>query len=363
MFNWILWSLVGEVLAGNLLAWERKDFPRSALIGDGTDGWQSGFALDPWYGSTNGRYASPATDFNTEDYPGGASAYGGGGASDNWLLRGEEVGQGSVTALVFSEDDDTLGLVFAHNQRSSFYLLGWSADSAPPPLEIIEGNTAGGELFLIRVAEGVPQLTERVPVDFSMAAWNSLTLSVDNGRVRGTINEILYIDWLDPNPLPAGQAGLYAYDAGWEGSYGATNVFFDLVTVYWTDEDDDGVGDDSDNCEFIVNPDQTDGDGDGVGDACEAPSPAEDTYPDIDLESDTDDINTDTDRAPAAAPLDGEDLVAAGCGCSTPGARLPSLALSVSAFFMAVWWYNRRSTHNLARAPRSYVETFAPQKS
>lgn len=37
-----------------------------------------------------------------------------------------------------------------------------------------------------------------------------------------------------------------------------------------TDSDDDGVPDESDNCPFYPNPDQTDSDGDGQGDVCSA---------------------------------------------------------------------------------------------
>jgi hypothetical protein len=38
--------------------------------------------------------------------------------------------------------------------------------------------------------------------------------------------------------------------------------------VTFSDDDDDGIPDDSDNCEFTANEDQADSDDDGVGDAC-----------------------------------------------------------------------------------------------
>jgi MYXO-CTERM domain-containing protein len=51
-----------------------------------------------------------------------------------------------------------------------------------------------------------------------------------------------------------------------EETIGAPRVFARLVDE---DGDGDGIGDASDNCVDVANPDQEDGDGDGIGDACD----------------------------------------------------------------------------------------------
>jgi MYXO-CTERM domain-containing protein len=51
-----------------------------------------------------------------------------------------------------------------------------------------------------------------------------------------------------------------------EESIGAPRVYARLLDE---DSDGDGIGDASDNCPTLENPDQADEDGDGVGDVCE----------------------------------------------------------------------------------------------
>jgi len=43
-----------------------------------------------------------------------------------------------------------------------------------------------------------------------------------------------------------------------------------MTPITESDEDDDGIADDEDNCVNDANADQADADGDGVGDACES---------------------------------------------------------------------------------------------
>jgi Thrombospondin type 3 repeat len=74
-----------------------------------------------------------------------------------------------------------------------------------------------------------------------------------------------------------------------------------------SDDDADGVPDNSDNCRIDHNPDQADTDGDGYGDAC----PPKHSEPDVGKQSDNiidDDDNCDFDYNPEQSDLDGDDI-------------------------------------------------------
>jgi len=87
------------------------------------------------------------------------------------------------------------------------------------------------------------------------------------------------------------------------------------------DDDEDGIGDDVDNCRGTYNPDQDDSDGDGLGDDCDAcPTDPDcdgdgvldgDDYCPADADCDGDGVTDDVDLCDAAAP-DGD---ADGNGC------------------------------------------------
>ena len=53
-----------------------------------------------------------------------------------------------------------------------------------------------------------------------------------------------------------------------------SEVVISMNPIRVSDEDDDGIADDDDNCINDANSDQADSDGDGVGDACETQQPA-----------------------------------------------------------------------------------------
>lgn len=295
----------GLARAGQIEVWARGDFgPRGDLVGQ--DGWEGGFSADPWRSSGHRAYSQ--TDLNNDDR--GGSAYGSGWAADNWVIRGEAVGQGGVEAEFVNEDDDTVGVVFAHNGRDTFYLAAYTEDNAPPPVGAIGQPT----LFLLRVEDGEATVLAARQMRFG-GNRRHMVLARDDHQLAVAVDGNIELRAEDPSPLPAGKAGMYAYDAGHDGWFNNTEAWFEGVRVFAWDEDDDGVPDDLDNCEKTPNPDQADSNGDGVGDACQDAAEPTDTG-----SADTGEPGQDGTPADTAAldPLQQEDLYATpACACSS----------------------------------------------
>ena len=287
--------------AGDITAWEIGDFGNGGRLAN-EDGWSNGYSEDTW-GSWQG-YAFPYTD----DSPSGGSApFGNGTAMDNWIVRGDSVNDGATEFELFNEDDDTAGIVFKQSSGKDFYLLAHYTDSAPYPLD----SAAGPSLALVRVEFGQGKVLGQVYDDkYSFEGTNqlqSIRVEYNDGDIRVLWNdsEVMLVE--DPQPLPAGRSGMYAYNNGYYDSRGDTALFASLSVSFW-DEDDDGVPDDTDNCEFDANGDQADADGDGIGDVCDdaAPGPGEND----------DGVTEDDDGGNSVDP--GEGVTGApGCGCTT----------------------------------------------
>ncbi len=301
---WLLLALALDASADPIEAWTRADFgDGSPMVG--RDGWEGGYAPDTWWGEGGRAYS--LTDHNNGDSSG--ERYGSGWAADNWLVRGDAVGQGYGVAQLYNEDDDTIGVVACLSGGDSFYLAGHTENSAPPPADV-SGPTA----FLLKVTDGVAEVLGADRAELRREDWSELVLRIDDGRIEYTLNGRSVVAVDDPAPLPPGQWGLYTYDAGHDGGYSSTEAFFDSIEVWWHDEDDDGEPDDTDNCEYTANPDQQDHDGDGIGNACDQDWPPDDT--------DVSDDTGDTDHS-GRPPLDDDVTAGVNCGCTSAAGGLP----------------------------------------
>src|SRR5262245_22959586 len=104
-----LLTMASPARAADIEAWTVDRFPRDEQI-VGNDGWKGGYDNDPWWGYDGGNYALSASDDANEDV-GAGERYGEGAPSDNWIVRGDDVGQGVTHAVLFESDDDGIGIV------------------------------------------------------------------------------------------------------------------------------------------------------------------------------------------------------------------------------------------------------------
>lgn len=292
----------GGARAGEIDLWTKGQFGVDGALA-GQDDWTAGYPGDPWYTDGDGAYSD--SDVNNGDTSG--AAYGSGWAADNWIIRGDLVAQGGIEGEYVNDDDDTIGVVFAHDGEATFYLAAHSAGSVPPPMPSISTGT----LYLIRVEAGEASVLGARELALSVGQPHLIRLERDDERLSVSIDGALELSADDPSPLPAGRAGFYAYDSGDDGGWGSTEAWFDGVLVFAGDEDDDGVADDLDNCEETPNPEQADEDADGFGDACDE---AIDEGPD----GEPGEQPGPGDAAePDGSFVDEELYISSACGCST----------------------------------------------
>jgi len=292
---WI--ALLGSpALANEVPAFQISSFgPRTGVPLAGNAGWVGGYARDRWLGNTTAAYTM--TDDSVFDS--GGTEYGSGWAADNWLIRGEPGRNVRVRATGYNEDDDFLGLVVRHSDPQRYYLVGLTADAAPPPIYRV--NWREPTLLVYKIDGPEAQVLLREPIDQTNVVTLEIIASEGTLDIRAGTHSFQFVD---PDPLPAGQVGFYGYDTGFDGGgFGNTNAWFTFLALGWLDRDGDGVPDDIDNCPDHFNPDQRDSTGDGIGDACTPePDPDPDPGPDPDPDPDPQDSDASVTGGCSSAP-------------------------------------------------------------
>jgi MYXO-CTERM domain-containing protein len=299
--------LVSLAQAGSVSAWSFDGFDGDGVLEENYDAWEIGYDGDPWYIFEGALWS--VSDDNTDN-----DQFGDGDANDNWVIHqsDDDVAQGWITAELINEDDDGFGVVSNHNGKDTFYLAFITADSTPTMVQQAEGPT----LYLLRVDGGDPELLDSQVLRMQEEGWQlEMTLGVNDGQVFVEIDGTEMLSVADDAPLDAGTGGLWSYDSGWTQQDG-TGTLAPYVELYWSDDDDDGVPDDIDNCEFDANEDQADADGDGIGDACD---------PDDGNGDGNGDGNND-----GTVELDG------GCGCASSPSDSGWLGLAGLAFVVGL---------------------------
>ena len=301
--------------------WYYDDYPNDEYV-SGYSSWQTGYDEDPWYGSQE--YDIPLV-FSLTDENGGS--FGSGDAIDNWLVYEDADWNDALFRTSFySEDDDTLGLVFHFQDDENYYMFLMSRDSSP--VNVGSDNY----MAIVKVEDGDATVLESEREAYSSNEFHDIAIQYNDGELTVMYWEEAFdegspdltLSTKDNTFEGGGALGFYGYDNGYDGGWSNTNLAFGPITVLAVDDDGDGVIDDEDNCEFTANEDQADADGDGLGDVC-----------DEDFEADGGDTGVDGGSDTGALSLeDGGDIKLGGsCSAVSAPAGLAVFLLSLVAIF------------------------------
>lgn len=268
-------------MAGALEVWTYEDFPEDGSEVAGSDGWMGGYDDDPWGGylynedsAEEAVWVYPYTDYGDD-----GSTWGDGGTYDNYLVHDAvAVKQGTFSVLTYVTDDDAWGVVFGAGGRDRYIFLvcGLEGDDGSRTDCPFENMDVPGSA-LLKISGGSAELVEDGPgggvegsaeeVLVSMNDGN-LSISYAGGSLETTVGANFTLNGV----------GFFAFNQGLyedNGQYDGTATWFRAPTLSAYDDDDDGVADDTDNCEKVANADQADADGDGIGSACDTDEPTD----------------------------------------------------------------------------------------
>ena len=224
----------------------------------GTDGWASSYCTDPWTTALNGG-VFPTTDdgcgipndqcsWNYKcDYQFGYWTQAGqcieSDPFDNHLTWGDTSWTDyTLTAQFRNDDDDSVGVTVRYANSGQFYLFMMSHDQT---IEFDYGcNLDYSGAALIRVQDSNPELLAVDPATFELGAITGVRVTVQGASIKAWVdwngdgdyppNELLF-DVIDPDALPAGKVGLWAFENGATGDdfdpCSAGGCWFDNVRV------------------------------------------------------------------------------------------------------------------------------------
>jgi len=266
--------LAAPVQAQNLVeVWDYNDFETDESYA-GYDGWENGYSDDIWFGyeGSTANYVFSSTD-DGED----GDEFGIGGPADNWLVHEDiSVEDGMITAYMWTQDDDTLGIVFGFQDENTWLVFALTGEGGGGGGVSSPFGASAAEGVLVKVQDGEAEVLETARMAYADSTVQRIGISFNDGEVVGLFWED-YTDELDEpfdtieastDGFGPGSGGVYAYNAGGTSSSQGQTGFGNIQLYQW-DDDEDGVVDDEDNCEFVENPDQEDADGDGIGTACD----------------------------------------------------------------------------------------------
>ncbi len=342
---WLAFALSLEAAAQSVTFEDDFECSDQSVFGEpgGAYGWHANLAGDPW-STALGRGVSPVTDASTGSFGGAADNY------ENLLLTGHPLmDDQAIEADIRNADGDATGLVARWSSNDAYYACSITRD------QDVDCSGGGGVFSAgarLRRVDTSLACTSDYVVDsdttftFTYGATYRTRLEVVGDTVTCTIDRDgdgigagadLVLSYVDPTPLPSGEAGLLSFSAGLANG----SVSFDNVTLetFDADGDADGVPDavesivgsdpllaDSDadgiddrwelwdlsfphdaDGDGAGDCDDTDSDGDGLSDALEAPtSPPPDLDCDgladfRDADADGDGVDDDVDNCPADA--------------------------------------------------------------
>ncbi|MFZ5477806.1 MAG: MopE-related protein [Myxococcota bacterium] len=253
--------------AADVLAYSETFDSYTSSAFSGTGGWVSNCPYDTW--AINSSSADKYV-YAESDETGGT--WGTGSYADNALTYTTETfSDFTYDGTLYSNDDDTIGVVFRYQDASNFYIVIFvGGDGYPSTTGARATPLSGSRLY--KVVGGVGTLLDSSAETFDryyshefeiVADGSSIEVWLDGNR-DGSFASTEQIMTATDSALTEGEIGFYCFDNG-----SGTGCAFDDVYVYVPDTDGDTVADVDDNCPDDSNVSQADADGDGAGDACD----------------------------------------------------------------------------------------------